>query len=62
MVIFVEFGKELIKICPEIESLLTLWKDSREVKSLELTPIGMTIAILNYNRATGEDIDIDKIV
>lgn len=57
-----EVRKELIKICPEIESLLTLWKDSREVKSLELTPIGMTIAILNYNRATGEDIDIDKIV
>ena len=57
-----EVRKELIKICTEIESLLTLWEDSREVKSLELTPIGMTSAILNYNRATGEDIDIDKIV
>ena len=56
-----EIKKELIKICPGIESLLNLWKDNREVKALELTPVGITIAILNYNRVTGEDIDIDEI-
>lgn len=53
---------ELIELCPEIQELLELWKNESEVKALELTPVGLVIAILNYNRITGDNVDIDLFI
>lgn len=54
--------RELIEICPEIKKILELWKNKSEVKALELTPVGLVIAILNYNRVIGDNVDINLFI
>lgn len=54
--------KELIQICPDIKEILELWKNESDVKAIELTPVGLVIAILNYNRVTGNNIDINTFI
>lgn len=56
-----EVKNVLIKINPQVNQLLNLWRND-QIKVLNLTSVGMSIAILNYNKMTNENIAIDTLI
>lgn len=51
----------LIKMNPRSEKLLSHWRSS-DFKTVRLTSVGFAIAIMNYNKMTGESIKVETFV
>lgn len=56
-----EVKNELIKMNPIMLELLNQWKDT-DLKYMQLTPIGKVIAIANYNRKCGNELNYSDYI
>ena len=52
-----EVSEYLVSVDGRLENIIKLW-NSTEIKSMELTPVGIAIAIANCKRKTGKSFDL----
>lgn len=57
----IEIEEYLRTINPNFEKLMEIWSND-DFKSIKLTSVGLAIAIINYNRITGNNIRIDDFL
>lgn len=51
----------LIQLDPKMANIIETW-GTNDMKSMRLTSVGIAIAIINYNRVTGENIQLDGYI
>ena len=56
-----EFTNYMTRINPRAQDFLGSWKD-KEFKTMQPTSVGFAIAVLNYNRVTGESVPIESFI
>ena len=56
-----DYKEYLIKINPRMEHFLEAWK-GKDFKTIRPTSVGFAVAVLNYNRITGENIPVESFI
>lgn len=51
-------GKYIIELDPKLETLIKIWKESY-ICTMNVTSVGIMLAVTNLKRKTGLDIDVD---